>query len=130
MRNVIVLILSALALLSVSAHAEQMCGARPCWQVNVDWSIGDRGFVEPVIQREWKEVLGPRYSVNLWHIAIEAPGARGRATVAALAIDAAKNHFDQKAWEYMISTQLHNQPAAQTIREAGVWKIAEYLRSK
>jgi hypothetical protein len=47
-----------------------------------------------------------------------------------IAIDAAKHGFDQKAFDITLSTQIHNGEPELTIVQAGVWTIAEYLRTK
>jgi hypothetical protein len=106
----------------MSAEAKQ----QPEWQFNVDWSIGNMGLVEGIIQTEWErlDVAYPGTNVKA------CVGGNGRACAMTVAIDAAKHKFDQKAYEITISTQLHNPHAADTIRAAQPYPVAEYLRGK
>lgn len=107
------------------------------WQMNVEWSMSDEGPSEREVQKEWARLdrVYPHTNLMLQCVFNPAGGGlnpfgRGRKTAMGIAIDAAKHGFDQKAFDITLSTQIHNGEAELTIVQAGVWTIAEYLRTK
>lgn len=100
----------------VPAYSQQ-CAGRPCWQVDLEWSMGNDGPVESNIRAEWQTlgILGPCIH------------GRGRITAMALAIDAAKHGFDERAYRIARSTQMHNPSAIQHF-PGNPFEVAEWLR--
>jgi len=102
------------------------------WQANIIWSWGDMGPCEGEVQKEIKRVEletgQPMYEDCIW------PGGTfgrvGRACVMQkYACDAARKKFDNFAFEITVATQMHNGAAVQSLRNAGVWKVAEFIRN-
>jgi hypothetical protein len=102
------------------------------WQANIIWSWGDMGPCEGEVQKEIKRVEletgQPMYEDCIW------PGGTfgrvGRACVMQkYACDAARNKFDNFAFEITVATQMHNGDAVTSLRNAGVWKVAEFIRN-
>ena len=99
---------------------------KPCWVINLLWPLRDQGRVEPEVQKEWQQI-----DIAWPHTGLEQAcmSQGGRSCAMQFAIQAAKKHFDDKAYRIARSCQLHNQGALTSLGEAGVWKIAEWLRA-
>jgi hypothetical protein len=102
------------------------------WQLHLIWSWGDMGFCEGEVQGEIKR-LDVKYNKSMFAACIwpgSLVGRAGRACVMQVyACDAARNKFDEMAMEIAAATQMHNPPAAASIRGAGPWNVAEFLRN-
>jgi hypothetical protein len=93
------------------------------WQLHVDWSIQDHGFVEPEIQKEWVKL-------GIYHECLWAPGAEGRKTAMKIAIQDAKAGHCDKAGLITVTTQLHNPEAIDTFRKTDPKELCKYLKGK
>jgi hypothetical protein len=98
-----------------------------CYQINLIWSAGNSGPVEAPIQQEWK-------NLGIWN-QCQTPsygnaGGKHRITAMQLAVEAAKNKQDDRAFQIARSTQLHNPNALKTIDDAGVTAVADWLRTR
>jgi len=102
---------------------------RPDWQEHIRWSMQDAGPVEAEIQTQWAHLDAVYPKTFLVERCLRREDSRGRATAMAIALDAAHSKFDQKAFDITVSTQLHSHSAVVSIQAAGVWTVAEYLRS-
>jgi hypothetical protein len=96
------------------------------WQIHVDWSIQDHGFVESNIQKVWRDELTPPiYEECIW-----APGAEGRKTAMKIAIADAKAGDCKNAGLITVSTQLHNPEAIDTFHTTDPQEFCKYLKAK
>ena len=102
------------------------------WQARLQWAWDDMGPLEPEVQKEIVK-LETKYSTAIYSFCVW-PGTGlanrvGRACVSqSFACDAARNKLDQKAIDMMLATQLYDEAAAQSIRDAGPGAVADYLR--
>jgi hypothetical protein len=94
------------------------------FRIHLEWNIHDTGPVETVVRQALQ-------NVDRTHGAANGVGnAPTRAAAMVEAIDSAKNKFDQKAFDISIACQLHPGGCAASLSNAGVWAVAQYLRSK
>ena len=114
------------ALLSLAICSAQALGCdKSEMKIHVGWSMKDTGFVEKNIQKEWAEIDaaykdGPK-------LATCSKG--GRSCAMRIAIEAAKEKFDDKACQIAVSTQKHPGGCVAGIAGNGVAAVADYLRS-
>lgn len=106
---------------STGTAKAQQCGDKPCWEVNLLWSMRDTGPVEKVIQEQWQVIDQHWSGTNLMG------SCTTRACAMRKAVDAAKSGFCDKAFQIARSCQLHNPSAAATYG-VGVDTICEWLK--
>jgi hypothetical protein len=96
---------------------------KPCWEVNLLWSLRDTGPVEGDVQEKWQWINGQWPGTHLL-------ACHTRACAMRKAVEAAKNGFAEEAFHIARACQHHNKGAEDSISAAGIGTIAEYLRKQ
>ena len=102
---------------------------KPCWEVNLLWSLRDTGMVEKDVQEEW-QIIDQQYGTLMPVPEKFIPGCTTRAAAMRKAVDAAKSGFDELAFRIARACQHHNKEAMDTIAGAGATTIGNYLRKQ
>jgi hypothetical protein len=105
----------------------------PEWQAHILWSWDDMGPMEPAVQKEIARLDG-KYTMNSYS-ACAWPGNGivgriGRACVMqSYACYSARNKMDERTLDIAVATQLYDDAAAQSVRNAGATVVADFLRT-
>ena len=105
----------------------------PEWQARIQWSWDDMGPIEPEAQQEITK-LDDKYTMNSYSACVwpgsGIVGRVGRACVMqSYACYAARNKMDDRALDIAVATQIPNQAAMDTLKNAGAKAVGEYLRN-
>jgi hypothetical protein len=92
---------------------------KPEWQRHLEWAAATNDGPDHLGCAEHYADLAPR-----------CVQGGGRACVMCLAIEAAKNHDDDRAFRLALITECHDPAAVQSLAEAGHETVAEYLRTR